>query len=522
MIRDLFKNKKNSVIIIIAIISVQLFCLYGVRTFADETAHFAQINKMSHGARELNPYITTLPFFHYFFGEILIALRFLHVENIFILLKFVASPSEFGLNTTRIILAVVSAFFLIWINKKSLDQRNQKPKEALGSIEKTTDANKTEIRGNSSNGNNALLGAGILIATCPIIFPMLSLVYTDIFALVFVVASVVFAAQKRGFDSAFSILIAALIRQPAITWILLTMFFTAEPELKILYSDFRKISYRNTLGKVCSDIVTVINILKYHLSVLAFFIIYIILNKGIAFGDKNHHEFSLNISNMWFFGFIFFVCCIGYRYKELKNTISSGYQCIAKIFNKSNELNSFSDNQLKSSKKKIIAGMLLSVILFLVLFILLWNTYEIHHTYNTSRYLGFLRNKILAITTVPGIAKGLFGIVSLTGLYSFLAYPIIRKSSTADFVFKISSIVPIVFMPLVEQRYYIPILALFLLFTSVEYFKNYSVIQTKKLDKDIDYTEIYDSHFPAKIQTIFNLIVSIYLFISILTRSFFL
>jgi hypothetical protein len=289
----------------------------------------------------------------------------------------------------------------------------------------------------------------------PIIFPFIPLVYTDVLAVSFILLAFTSALYGKTYTSAASILLATIVRQPSITWILplMTLVYTNERNLKKILP---------------------------HLLVLVCFGVFTLLNKGIAVGDRTSHEAGLHFQNMWFFGFVFFFTTLGYFYTSITDGVRK---------------------YLKENKSVVTHTLALCAVL--AVFIIYSHTYEITHKYNESRYGWFLRNRILVFTTTVAWAKIIFGMISISGLYMFIKTVYTNKYMYSEYLFKFIALLSISIMPLVEQRYYIPIFALtaFYISTSDQEFKTGRA---------------------ATLQTLFNIVLGLYFFISMMHIRFFL
>lgn len=250
----------------------------------------------------------------------------------------------------------------------------------------------------------------------PLIFPFFFLIYTDIWALGSILLSVERALARKLWTSALAIVFATLLRPPNIVFSSLPILlffseFPMQPGIMFLRNILKKLFPFFLLG--------------------AGFIIFVIMNGGIAIGDRKHHQIALNFSNLWLFfllfaGLLLPACCLA-----LKNLIS------------------------------LYSGFSLQKLGFVsLLFLFYYLTYTVSHPYNFDHF--FLRNMILYYTThfIP-IKILAFFIILLGGIGFFFT----KIHHTAFKIFlPIICLLYILPFPLIEGRYYIPAFSLFLLF----------------------------------------------------------
>lgn len=436
---DMLRNiilKNSAIIYVLGIFFIfQILYIWDTRPLADEVPHFHQIREFAlSDTPHINRAITTPVYLHKALSYVLVVSDNLDIHKAMFKLGAAISYVNLDLFLIRLVLLTLT-FLLIWY---------------------TTYLLKTE----DSKSPNIFLLSFILI---PIIFPYNPLVYTDVLSAVLIALSVVTAMYGRGAMSATSILLATVLRQPSIAWILIPMIILSSKEPSL---DLKSFLRKNI----------------YHLLVLCGFGVFVLVNDGIAVGDRASHELSFNISNIWFFGSIFFLTTIGYMYKGIQQTVT------------------YVRDNFRFAKS---FQYILTAIFFLLIYYIFFETYGIYHIYNTERYSMFLRNKILDLTTSIPLAKSIFGAISLLGLASFLGYRFSDVYKVPEYVFKAVSLVLISSMPLIEQRYYIPIFVLAAVFMS-----------TKKSDLEVTIW--------AKIQTVCNIALALYLYISIVDLKFFI
>jgi alpha-1,2-glucosyltransferase len=157
-------------------------------------------------------------------------------------------------------------------------------------------------------------------------------------------------------------------------------------------------------------------------------------NGGVAVGDSHQHKISINLSNLYFLLLLSFLFFLPYNIASTE-----------KIFN------------LLKSNTKIWYGIAMCFIIYMA-------TYSNSHQYNSFGLSFYLRNVVLHYTVEFPIAKALTFVPIVWSALTF--YLIAQESSDkwrmwALYIFVAISVIP---LPLVEQRYYIVALVMFLAF----------------------------------------------------------
>lgn len=128
--------------------------------------------------------------------------------------------------------------------------------------------------------------------TFPTIFPFIYLVYTDIPALTFIVAAIWAHLSHRNHLAAWLIAIAFLMRQDAIIWLVPLFLLSCVPILREL--DWKR-----------PDIAILRRLLNENASYIfvgILFVVFLIVNGGVAVGDKSAHPSSyIGLGNFYYF-----------------------------------------------------------------------------------------------------------------------------------------------------------------------------------------------------------------------------
>ncbi len=248
----------------------------------------------------------------------------------------------------------------------------------------------------------------------PILFPFFFLIYTDVFSLLLVLTALFFALRKSYNLAAFMGIASIAVRQNNILWLLFLFIFMYTQE----YSTINKEAIKNHLKKSW----------LFLLGFLAF-AIFLFINQGIAIGDRTGHPGGIFFGNIYFLLFLFFFLLLPYNLASLLKIIE----------------------KIKQNKKIIL---LLAVFLVFYLF-----TFKNTHPYNQEAYNFFLRNQILNFFTSSLFLKILF---FLPIAYSMLSLSTTKLPSKACYLIYPTTILYLLPSWLIEQRYYLIPLALFL------------------------------------------------------------
>ena len=260
----------------------------------------------------------------------------------------------------------------------------------------------------------------------PIILPFFSLIYTDLPALLAILLTVLYTLKKNYAASALFALLAIFMRQTNLIWVAFCgVLIIGEhwPHLFVRRWDSFKQEFLPLFLKLLPYALT---------SVAAGCFFY--FNGGVAVGDSHQHRISINLSNLYFLLLLCFVFFLPYNLASTE-----------KIFN------------LLKDNGKIWYGLAMCFVIYMA-------TYSNSHQYNSFGLSFYLRNVVLHYTVEFPVAKALtfFPIA-----WSALAFYLLAKESPQKwrmwvlYLFMIISVVP---LPLVEQRYYIVALVMFLAF----------------------------------------------------------
>ena len=255
-------------------------------------------------------------------------------------------------------------------------------------------------------------------ATLPLVFVFFYLIYTDILSLLFILVMIYFSNRKQYILAGIFGICSMLIRQNNIIWISIVPF---------MYF----LDHWNIQG--VSDLIKE-TIKKMWVFILALFlfILFIIVNDGVAVGDASSHPaFKFSTGNLFFFLFCVFVFFLPFQIYYLKEVFVFVY------------------------KNRIV--WVASFLIFLVY----WYTFNPDHPYNALAPHYFLRNLILTKITQSDFFKLLFFMPVLYSVWLLYLMPLRNKVYYLLYPLTVLFLTP---SWLIEQRYYIIPVVLFLIF----------------------------------------------------------
>lgn len=273
------------------------------------------------------------------------------------------------------------------------------------------------MRADKVLSNDDSLVKTLQFAFLPFIFPYFLLIYTDVLSMMLMLTAFCFLVKKNyQWCGVFSIM-GCMVRQNNIMW--LGMF------LVLSYLE------ANPNGITTKKIVEHLKKYWSFATGIMLFIIFVILNKGIAVGDKSMHPpFSIQLGNVYFFLFLHFILFLPLHISNTKNI----FRFI--------------------SRHKIA---LLGVVLFYAVFMF---TFHNTHPYNTQWENYFLRNRLLLLFSCTNVHKTIFFLPVCYTVLSLCVTPLKNKYFWLMYATAFLFLIP---SWLIEQRYYMIPFAFFLL-----------------------------------------------------------
>jgi alpha-1,2-glucosyltransferase len=252
----------------------------------------------------------------------------------------------------------------------------------------------------------------------PFLFPLFFLIYTDLLSLAFTLAMIERTIRKRYYVAAIFAFAAVFTRQPNLIWVVYcSLLILADVEKPILRKSFIS-SYLQKVWPFCIVIMA--------------FGIFVIWNGGIAAGDANQHQISFNVSNFYFFLLVSFALFLPYNISRLNDV-----------------------KDLLITNKWVI-------LLLVVMFFVYMATYEHPHKYN-AKELSFYRHNLFIYYSCDIYWLRILSYFAMS--WMALSYYTAARSGKARnhllllLPFTLLSTVP---LPLIEQRYYLVSLCLFI------------------------------------------------------------
>jgi alpha-1,2-glucosyltransferase len=256
----------------------------------------------------------------------------------------------------------------------------------------------------------------------PILSPVLFLVYTDVWALLFLCAGLLATLHRRFLLAGVLAGVSVAFRQSQIVWlVMIWALCLAELGGLAATRDFGFRALRTTW--------------TFGLAALAF-VGFVVWNGGVAMGDRSMHPSGgLYLGNLYFILLLFFVLLLPL--------------CIQR---------SSAALEFVSTRPWWIAGLYFACLYFLVGF-------EADHPYNQPQYGGFLHNQIILAFTATSIARVAFSAAVTLAFLVIATVPLQQRAFLLLYPTTVLALLPVW---MIEQRYYLASFTLFLLFRKSE------------------------------------------------------
>ena len=245
----------------------------------------------------------------------------------------------------------------------------------------------------------------------PLLFPFWFLIYTDVYALMFLLLAVLALTRARVDAAGILVILSMMVRQSYVVWLAMLGLWTVavnatEPLVRLVR---RGASFGVGIG--C-------------------FLLFVIINGGVAVGgQESHPNVAFHTENLLFMLVCFFLLFLPLILSKLP--------------------------QIARLHPAVIGGVVLSSL------ILFFGTFRVDHPWNSPSDDYFLRNRLLDAMT-SSMAAGI--VTSAAVALAALSLCVIRLRQPIHYLvypFAILSVAP---SWLIEQRYYLPAFALFMLF----------------------------------------------------------
>jgi len=274
--------------------------------------------------------------------------------------------------------------------------------------------------------------ATLQFAFLPILFPLFFVLYTDVFSLLLVLLSVLLVLRRRRNAAAVVAILSVLVRQ---TNILCLAFVLG---LSYLEEHGPERSREQLVAALRRNLLFVLG--------LAAFAVFVIVNDGVAVGDRTAHPTQLSLGNVYLFLFLYFFLLLPVHLADLRAALA------------------------RLADRRVLALSLLLYGLFML-------TFVNDHPYNQVTVLTFkfdnpqlighapfLRNELLHLATRSALTRTLFFVpvllscllLSRTRLVQsrfLLIYPLALLLLTPSWLIEQRySLVPVVLLLLARER----------------------------------------------------------------------
>lgn len=266
----------------------------------------------------------------------------------------------------------------------------------------------------------------------PLLYPFFFVIYTDVTSLLMVTLGVLLTLRKQYYMAGLVGLLACLVRQNNIIWVGLMFLLMAADALRERNAIGRQ-RFWEPAGNATGLGATVAKRGAVYLAGFALFVVFVIINKGVAVGDTERYpSFTLHPENVYCMLFTFFFLFLPMNIANVEK--------IGRLLRRNR----------------------LAVVYAAGFFVLFMATFDITHPYNTEPWAQwFVSNRILSYFLQSPLHKALF---FLPILWSVLSLSCTRLYAREFYLIYPLSIVALLPLWHVDPRYFLPPFVLFLLF----------------------------------------------------------
>jgi alpha-1,2-glucosyltransferase len=245
----------------------------------------------------------------------------------------------------------------------------------------------------------------------PLLFPFWFLIYTDIFALMLLLLAVLTLTRHRFHATGVLMFASVVVRQPYIVWMALLGLWTV---IANVAEPLERLVKRSTSFGIGAGL----------------FLVFVIVNGGVAVGDRDHHpDLELQTENLLFMLVCFFLMFLPLIVSKLPQ-IARLHQAV------------------------LVGAPMASIVLF-------FGTFRVDHSGNIQWQDYYVRNAMLEAMTSSPVAGVMTSVAIALAVLSLCVIRLRQPSHYLIYPFAALSVMP---AWLVEQRYYMPAFALFMLF----------------------------------------------------------
>ena len=380
-------------LLLLVFLSVGFAAAFHLPRIWDEGVHVDQIRRFTRGDWTLNEWLTTPPGYH------------LLVAGISRIVGESALPRWSGVNESsvpalRSCSFILSMTLLLVLFLLCRDVRDGRASERI-----------------------------LQIAFLPTLFPLFFLIYTDAASMLFVALALLLHERRRYWLAGVVGFLSVLVRQHNIVWVGYLLVLLAIRLHDVTPVAAGGTAARRRMTRLYGVARAVTKRGATYILTIAAFLAFVVVNGGVAIGDRDAHPFSaVHFSNIYFALFITFVLFLPLSLVQLGEIRRLLY------------------------RTRTLVGVAVFVPFFLY-------TFTPDHPYN--EILPFIHNRLLTFFSSSTAAKLLMLIAVLVALLSLCATPFRGQSKHLLYAFSAMSLLPVWH---VEQRYYLVPMVLFLLF----------------------------------------------------------
>ena len=243
----------------------------------------------------------------------------------------------------------------------------------------------------------------------PLLFPFWFLIYTDVYALMWLLLAILALTRDRVHVSGILMIVSVLVRQTYIVWLVLLGLWTVT-----VAAPLRQLATRGTSFGIGAGL----------------FLLFVMANGGIAVGDRESNpDFVFHTENLLFMLLCFFVMFLPLILSTLP--------------------------QIARLRPALLVGVLLSSV------VLFFGTFRVDHHSNNLGLDYYLRNALLEAMTA---STGAGVVTSVAMALAVLSLCVIRLRQPVQYLIYPFAALSVMPSWLIEQRYYLPAFALFMLF----------------------------------------------------------
>jgi alpha-1,2-glucosyltransferase len=250
-------------------------------------------------------------------------------------------------------------------------------------------------------------------ALFPLLFPFWFLIYTDVLGLLLLLLAVLALTRERFHVTGILATLSVAVRQTYVVWLALLGVWTAVVNSA---GPLRQLAWRGMSFGIAA----------------ALFLLFVMANDGVAIGDRDSHpEMELHTENLLFMLVCFFLMFLPLIVSRLP--------------------------QIARLHPAVLMGVALSSVL------LFFGTFRVDHPYNHNDITEdvFLRNTVLQAMTSSTLARVATSVAIALAALSLCVIRLRQPVHYLIYPFAALSVMPVW---LIEQRYYLPAFALFMLF----------------------------------------------------------